>query len=139
MPGGHPKANLSECVFQFGDQISISVTIKGIRYHQSGFLMPETRQDDPWPCPLPREKDGQKDLGHRPAFGNYCTVYQRNTNRGYFEISHHSPLFRIESGLGVDESGQAGQTRERPVFDPMIWRNVTVLHAVWLPAYEVCS
>lgn len=99
--------------------------------------MPETRPDDPWPCPLPREKDGQKDLGHRPAFGNHCTVYQRNPNRGYFEISHHEPLFRIESGLGVDESDQAGQTRERPVFDPMIWRNVTVLYAVWLPAYEV--
>lgn len=48
MAGGHPKSNLSVCIFQFGDQISISVTVKGIRYHESDFLlMPETGQDDP--------------------------------------------------------------------------------------------
>lgn len=123
--------------FQFGDQISVSVTIKGIWYHQSGFPDARDKARRPLAVPVAREKDGQKDLGHRPAFGNHCTVYQRNPNRGYFEISHHEPLFRIESGLGVDESDQAGQTRERPAFDPMIWRNVTVLHAVWLPAYEV--
>lgn len=72
-------------------------------------LMPETRPDDPWPCPLPREKDGQKDLGHRPAFGNHCTVYQRNPNRGYFEISHHEPSFESNRALELTSQIRPGR------------------------------
>lgn len=37
--------------FQFGDQISVSVTIKGIRYHQSGF--PDARDKARRPLAVP--------------------------------------------------------------------------------------